>query len=370
MSYNLKSVKDARIESKTVLLRLDLDVPVENEEIQDDNRLVAGFKTLEFLLKKAKKVVICGHLDRPTPQFKLLNSKFQISKNKQIIKDNKSLNLLPVARWLKKELGIRTSDFKQCEVDGFSGWSLGENTFLLENIRFFEGEAENASEFAKKLASIADIFVNDAFAVCHRANASVAGVAKLLPSYAGFRLLEEVENLSKVLDNPKRPMVVIVGGAKISTKLPLVEKMYKIADFVLVGGKIAKEEEVLFKVSKQKMAKNHSILNVAHLIPSEEDISTKSLENFLEVIKLGKTIVWNGPVGLVEDSRYVENSKKIAEKIIETKAYSVIGGGDTVNFIKKIKMENRFSFVSTGGGAMLEFLAEEKLPGLEVLNSS
>jgi phosphoglycerate kinase len=367
MGYNLKSVKDADIRDKKVLLRLDLDVPVENGKIQDDNRLVAGFKTLEFLLKKAKTVIILGHLDRPNPQFQLSSSNFQLSKNQQVIKDNKKLNLLPVAEWFKKQLKIKSSELKTGELEGFVGWNLGEKVFLIENTRFFEGETENSLPFSKKLASLADVFVNDAFAVCHRNNASIVGVAKQLPSFAGFRLQEEVEKLSKVLENPARPMVVIVGGAKISTKLPLVEEMYKIADFVLVGGKIAKEEEVLFQVSKKKMAKKHSILNVAHLIPSEEDISTKSLENFLEVIKLGKTIVWNGPVGFVEDPRYVENSKKIAEKIIEAKAYSVIGGGDTVNFIKKIKMEDKFSFVSTGGGAMLEFLAEEKLPGLEVL---
>jgi phosphoglycerate kinase len=361
MSYNLKSVKDVNAKGKKVLLRLDLDVPLENGEIQDDKRLTSGLETLKFLLKTASKVIVCGHLGRPTIKWQITNN------NRQIDGENEQFSLKPVAEWFKKQFKVQSSSFKTREENGFLGWEIGEKIFLLENTRFFEGEAENSLEFAKKLAELADTYVNDAFAVCHRLNASVVGVAKYLPSFAGFRLKEEVEKLSKVLENPARPMVVIVGGAKISTKLPLVEKMYKVADFVLVGGKIAKEEEVLFKVSKQKFANQKSVLYIAHLIPSEEDISRKSLENFLEVIKLGRTIVWNGPVGRVEDKRYVYNSKKIAEKIIETKAYSVIGGGDTINFIKKIKMENKFSFVSTGGGAMLEFLAGETLPGMEAL---
>ena len=361
MSYKLKSVKAAKVDGKRVLLRLDLDVPLENGKIQDDKRLSCGFQTAKHLLKTASEVIICGHLDRPTAQWKVGDGKWHLNK------DNEDLSLFPVAKWFVDQLGLSNQEFELAEKDGFIGWQIGPKVFLIENTRFFEGEKENDLKFAKQLASLADVFVNDAFAVCHRANASVVGVAKYLPSFAGFRLLEEVENLSKVLNNPKRPMVVIVGGAKISTKLPLVEKMYKIADFVLVGGKIAQEEEVLFQVTKQKMAKKHSTLILAHLIPNEEDISRKSLENFLEIIKLGKTIVWNGPVGRVEDEKYEYNSLRIAEKIIETKAYSVIGGGDTVNFIKKINMEDKFSFVSTGGGAMLEFMAEEKLPGLLVL---
>jgi phosphoglycerate kinase len=361
MSYKLKSVKDAKVDGKKVLLRLDLDVPVEDGKIQDDKRLTCGFQTVEYLLNKASEIIICGHLGRPTPEWEVESANWHISK------DNEVFTLFPVAKWFQEQLRISDSKVDLVERDGFIGWQLGDKIFLVENTRFFKGEKENDLTFAKKLASLAEVYVNDAFAVCHRNNASIVGVAKKLPSFAGFRLQEEVEMLSKVLENPKRPMVVIVGGAKISTKLPLVEKMYKIAEFVLVGGRIAKEEEVLFQVTKQKMAKKSSTLLVAHLIPNEEDISRKSLENFLEIIKLGKTIVWNGPVGRVEDEKYVYNSLKIAEKIIETKAYSVIGGGDTVNFIKKINMEDKFSFVSTGGGAMLEFLAEEKLPGLLVL---
>ncbi len=324
---------------KVIFLRLDLDVPLVNGEIADDSRLMAGLKTLEFLLENAKKVIICGHLGRP-------------------VGFDETLNLLPIAKWFKEKLKIYDFEVKSENLGDFLGYKIGEKLFLLENIRFWEEEEKNDLEFAKKLAGLAQVYVNDAFAVSHRAHASIVGVPKFLPSFAGFRLTEEKEALTKVLDNPKRPLIVIIGGAKVETKLPLVEKMKDFANFTLVGGKIAGEFD--------KNKKEEKVL-VANLNSDGRDISKESVDNFIKIIALGKTIVWNGPVGKVEDKDCIKSSSLIARAIVNINAYSVIGGGDTIDFVKKINLIDKFSFFSMGGGAMLSFLSDEELPGIKAL---
>lgn len=341
---NLKEVQDSKIEGKKVLLRVDLDVPIESSKITDDSRLEAWFPALEYLLQNKASVIIAGHLGRPQG------------------KEEKS-SLLPIAHWIGSKVGSKPQDANFGE---FPGWKLTESVCILENLRFFPGEEENDPEFAKKLASLAQIYVNDAFASSHRAHASIVGVTKYLPSFAGLRLQKEVEELSKAIDNPKRPLTIIIGGAKIETKLPLVEKMYSFADYVLVGGEIAEETKVLAKVSHEKLSGKKSVLLVADLTTDREDISENSTQNFIQVINTSKTIVWNGPMG--EFEKFFDlGTREIAKAIANSNAYTIVGGGDTLAFLRKEDLLSEFSFVSTGGGAMLEFLAGEKLPGIEAL---
>lgn len=371
---------------KTVFLRADVDIPISSSElrtqnlelIEDDTRLLAWMPTLKYLLTHGAKVIIGGHLGRPSGI-------------------DKSLSLEPIAMWLNCH-----HDTTKTKVGEFEGWRINDSIFLLENLRFYKGEEENDREFAKKLASIADMYVNDAFAASHRAHASIVGVPKYLPHFAGFRLEKEIEALSKVLENPDRPLVVIVGGAKIETKLPLVEKMHDFADYVLVGGKIAQETEALLKVQHEKLGDIKSVLLVADLNQDRTDITPKSIENFLQIISLAKTIVWNGPVGMIKskikspargearsprasgDARRgeaagqrrqkskvdtEEGTRELTKGIVKSGAYTVVGGGDTIAFLKRIGLVDKFSFVSTGGGAMLEFLSGSTLPGLQALEN-
>ncbi len=351
---SLPSLKSARVKDKKALLRLDLDVPLSQQsQIEDDTRLKDSLETLTYLLREDATVFVVGHLGRPEGK-------------------NEKFSLKPVVEWYAQKLGFKNYESRIKNIGGFDAFKLSDNFFLLENIRFYKGEEENDPEFSKKLASLADIYVNDAFAVSHRNHASIAGVAKFLPHFAGFRLKREVETLSLLLEHPKRPLVVIIGGAKIETKLPVVEKMHKLADYVLVGGKITEERKVLLKVQHEKANGRKSILIVSDLNQNETDITPNSVENFLQIINLGKTIVWNGPVGKIEEQIKDKNcaTEKLARGIIESGAYTVVGGGDTLGYLREIGLLDKFSFVSTGGGAMLEFLSGEKLPGIEALLES
>jgi phosphoglycerate kinase len=388
----LPALEKANVSGKTVFLRADLDVPLETQNsklktqnfIEDDTRLKAGLPTIEYLLKNGAKVIIAGHLGRPEGI-------------------DKSLSLEPVTHWLNchpefilqqaqdGELaesisGSRSSgdempksirqaqdpefteglvrhDMIKTKLGDFDGWELSDNLFLLENLRFYKGEEDNDWGFAKKLASLADIYINDAFAVCHRAHASIVSVPKYLPHFAGLHLQEEVRVLSGVLENPNRPLVLIIGGAKIETKLPLVEKMRDFADYVLVGGKIVKEITPLLK-SNPKATNKKGTLLIAYLNQDGFDITKENVDEFLKIINTAGTIVWNGPVGYVEIKEGTYGSRKLAEGIVKSKAYTIVGGGDTLGFLKHLGLLDKFSFASTGGGAMLEFLSGKKLPGI------
>lgn len=356
---NLPDLKKVDLRNKTVFLRSDLDVVLSKKSIiTDDMRLVAGLPTLKFLLKEGAKVVIAGHLKRPEG----IDSK---------------LSLKPVAFWLSQKirtqnLGFKNGDRNNIEegkLGRFDGWRIGEKIFLLENLRFYKEEKENDLNFSRDLASLADIYVNDAFASSHREHASIVGITKFLPHFAGFHLQKEIAVLSSVLKNPKRPLVVIIGGAKIETKLPLVKKMHQVADYLLIGGKIASERGALIKFQHEKFEKRKSALLIAEMNSEKTDLTEKSGENFLQIINLAKTIVWNGPVGEIEVNSG-EGTKSIAKGIIESKAYSIVGGGDTLDFLRVNKLLNEFSFFSTGGGAMLTLLSGEKLPGIEALTKT
>lgn len=341
----LKSIKEAEVKDKIVFLRADLDVPILNAIISDYSRLEAWFPTLEYLVRKGAQVIVAGHVGRPEGR----DSKFSLE---------------PVASWIASKINSKPVEI---ELEEFNGWKLAENVFVLENLRFNTGEEANHDEFSKKLSKLAQVYVNDAFASSHRAHASIVGITKYLPSFAGLHLQKEVEELSKVLQNPKRPLTVIIGGAKIETKLPLVEKMHKFADYVLVGGEIAENDKVLLKVAHEKIQGQKSALIVADLTQNGKDITVKSAENFVQLSQNSQTIVWNGPMGLVEEQEGVEGTKIIAQELSKISAYKIVGGGDTIAYLKKLNLLDKFDFVSIGGGAMLEFLAGVKLPGLEVL---
>jgi phosphoglycerate kinase len=346
MKYDLRKIKDVEIANKIVLLRADLDVPVGDSKVADDTRLNAWFPTLEYLLSQKAKIIIAGHLGRPKG------------------KDEK-LTLKPVADWIAERFKI--NDLRLKNFGEFEGWEINENISILQNLRFFKEEEKNDEDFSQKLALLADVYVNDAFASSHRAHSSIAGITKYLPSYAGLRLEKEVEELSKVLENPKRPLAVIIGGAKIETKLPLVEEMHHFADYVLVGGEIAENDKVLLKVQHEKIQGQKSALLVADLTSNLKDITIKSSENFVQIIKNAATVVWNGPMGQVENEKYQMGTEILATGISNLSTFTIVGGGDTLSFLKEKNLLDKFSFVSTGGGAMLEFLAGEKLPGLEIL---
>lgn len=357
---NLPLLRNAQVSGKNVFLRADLDVPlsqlstINNKQltIEDDTRLLSAIPTIEYLLKNNAKVIIGGHLGRP----------------KGI---DKTLSLEPVSKWFKEMLKPVQHDTGKTKIGEFDGWEIGSNIFLLENLRFYEGEEENAPFFAKKLASLADIYVNDAFAMSHRNHASIAGITLFLPHFAGLHLEKEIENLSRAMDNPKRPLVVIIGGKKIETKLPLVEKMHRIADYVLVGGKIAQESKELVKEQHENIKGEKAVLLIADSNSDKTDITEKDAENFLQIISLAKTIIWNGSMGIIggktENLSSEDGTKKIAEGILKANAYTIVGGGDTVEYLNKLGVLDKFSFASTGGGAMLAFLSGEKLPGLVAL---
>lgn len=369
----MQNLERVNVKGKKIFLRADLDVPIVDGKFKDDFRLLSVAPTIEYLLKQGAKIIIAGHLGRP----------------KGI---DKSLSLEPVAKWffkefktlnLKFEFKLKIENLKLAKLGDFEGWQITPNLFLLENLRFYEDEEKNDLEFARKLAAFADVYVNEAFANSHRNHASIVGVPKYLPHFPGFHLQKEVEVLSDILKSPKRPLTVVIGGAKLETKLPLVSKMHELADYVLIGGKLAGETKELLKIQHEKITltsgRKKSALLVADLNKEGLDITPKSVENFLQIIALARTVVWNGPLGKISEDKKTlakseEGSKKLAEGLVKSQAYVVVGGGDTVGFLEKACLLDRFAclpksryFLSTGGGAMLAFLSGGKLPGLEAL---
>ncbi len=347
----LPKIQSISVKGKVIFVRTDTDVPISSDgTIDDETRLASALPTLKYLLHHGASLLIAGHMGRP--------------KGLKI----KELSLKPVAEWFSKELGFHSNIHAQ-KLHGFSGWKLHDRVFVLENLRYYVGEEANDRSFAKQLAELSDIYVNDAFAVSHRSHASIVGIPRFIRGYAGIHLQQEVETLGTILQHPKRPLVVIIGGAKIETKLPLVEKMHQIADYILVGGKIAQETRTLLHVQHERFKGRKSILLIAELNEEQTDITAKSVENFLQVVRVAQTIVWNGPVGktnnLEQDTEF--GTRELAMGITHSGAHTIVGGGDTLGYLQKIRLLNKFDFVSTGGGAMLSFLSGEKLPGLEVL---
>lgn len=340
----MKSIKEANLKEKRVLVRCDFNCPLNKKgEVEDDFRIKRTIPTIEYLLKKDAKIILMSHLDDP---------------GGKVVED---LRLSPIQEKLFEYLDLSISKAPDCIGENIEEMTkelaVGE-ILLLENLRFHEGEEKNDREFVRALSKMGDIYVNDAFGASHRKHASIVGVPNFLPSFAGLLLEEEVTNLKRVIESPLKPLVGVFGGVKIETKLPVIKKFLEIADYVLVGGKIA--SEVNFRAEN---------LIVAKAQENGFDIQEESIKSFKEIISKAKTIVWNGPLGYFEKEQYERGTKEIAKAISENKdAFKVAGGGETLYAIFKYNLENNFNFLSTGGGAMLEFLAKGNLPGIEVLN--
>ncbi len=366
-----KTIKNEDLRAGTkVLLRLDLNVPIESGKIVDDFRIKAIYSTLRLLQSSVAKTVIISHAD-------------------------KDKSLTPVAEYLKKDFSIKFwSSLKEVNLEELDKGEFG----LAENIRFEKGEGENDPVLAKKLASLGNIFINEAFSVSHRHHASIIGVTKYIPSFAGLRFYSEVENLSKAF-NPLHPALLILGGAKALTKLPVAEKFLGHYQNIFIGGALANDffkfrglEVGQSKLSERPinlktLSKSEKVIlpedvlvsnglkleskNPLGVLKSERivDVGDKTLQQIKKLFSEAKFIVWNGPLGIYEEG-FHETTEKLADMIVRSGAHSIIGGGDTLAIIKKLGLESKFGFVSTGGGAMLDFLANETLPGIEALEQN
>lgn len=377
-------ITDMDFNGQVVLLRTDYNVPIENGEIKDDRRIQASVETIRYILNNhARQVIIISHLGRPKGK---------------VVKD---LRLNAVADRLSELLGTHVVKLDDCIDIKIPAAKV----VLLENLRFHSEEEDNDAMFARKLAVNADIFVNDAFSVSHRAHASVVGVTKLLPSCAGFHFIRETINLS--LDGIKKPAVAVMGGAKVSTKIKLIESILKKVDIVLIGGammftflksmgfeigksKFEKEDVdiakrlieknkkkivlpidvvVADKIDKDAEAKNISVEKMS----AEDigvDIGEATVKYYKQVISGAKTVIWNGPMGVMEIPQFAKGTEEIAKHIASISDVSIVGGGDTANVIDRLGLSHHFTFVSTAGGAALQYLEGTPLPGITALDES
>ena len=354
-------------------MRVDLNL--EENEIRGRGhlRIAAILPTLDFLLKNKARIVLLSHRGRPKGFDKKQSLKFFTKIFSE--KLNRKVNFI--------------DNFNFAEIRKKIKNSSPASVFLLENLRFLKGEEKNSLRLARQLASLGDIYINDDFAVSHRKDASVAAIAKFLPAYAGFLLEKEIKNLNKAMKNPKKPLVVILGGAKVLDKISLIRGK---ADYFLIGGAMAntfiaaqgipvgdslydRNADLPAKILSKNLggqARKKIILPVDTIVHKRQilDIGPETIKKYAGIIQKAGTIVWNGPMGYIEDERFANGSKAIAKAIIKSKAHSVIGGGETIASLKiknqKSKIKNNV-FLSTGGGAMLEYLAGKKLPGIEAL---
>lgn len=325
---SLTPLRTTPVTGKNVLVRLDLDLPPKRASF-DTTRLEDGLPTLKYLLEGgAKKITVISHLGRPN--------------GKRVLK----MSLKPVYKLLLKHF---TKEEQKKLV-------------LMENLRFDSREEKGSAVLARSLAKGQDLFVNDAFASSHREHTSIVEVPKLLPTVMGFQFEKEITNLEKVVKTPKRPLILILGGAKLETKLPLLEKMQKVVDVILVGGKLAEE------------LKEHPIVNrkivVGKLNKTGKDINYDTIQQFFRFITMAGTVVWNGPMGKYEDKQYRNGTAAIARHLSQARAYSVVGGGDTEAALTVIKATKGIDFISSGGGAMLDYLAYGTMPGIEAMEKS
>lgn len=390
---NKKTIKDIDLKGKKVLVRCDFNVPMdENKNITDNTRIVAALPTIKYLLENNCAVILCSHLGRPKGEFK------------------PEFSLAPVAKELSKLLDkevIMAKDVVGEDANKKAKELQAGQVMLLENVRYHREETDNDPEFAKKLADMAEIYVNDAFGAAHRAHASTAGVAQYLPAVSGFLIEKELKFLGNALNNPERPFVAILGGAKVSDKIGVIDSLLEKVDTLIIGGGMA---YTFFKaqgyevgnsiceldkldLAKEAMAKAKE-KGVKLMLPVDTkigkefkpdtesktvawteipegwegfDIGVKSIEMFTEEIKKAKTVVWNGPVGLFEFDQFAIGTNAIAKTLSEINATTIIGGGDSAAAVKKAGLQDKMTHISTGGGASLEFLEGKKLPGIECL---
>jgi len=355
ISQDKIALENIDLANKNVLVRVDFNCPVEDGKVSNNYRIKESLNTLRFLKeKRAKKITLVTHFKRPKGEY------------------DPAFNLKPIKEELEKlwnekvECPTYDQDFKVYSSSVTGSQSL---VVLWENIRFWPGEKTNDPDFAKALATGQDIFVNEAFSASHRAHASVVGVAGLLPSYAGFRLAEEVREIYRLMNAAQNPSIAIVGGAKIETKVPVLRALAKNYDKLCLGGKIATEYvETHHDTSLHEEWMNKIQLPSGYLGEEKFDIDEPSALRFAAFAQEAKKIIWNGPVGKFEEPEFRRGSEIIARAIAENKnAFRLIGGGDTVELLEELDLQNQVGFVSTGGGAMLEYIANETLPGLEML---
>ena len=392
----MRSIKDElKLKQKKILLRLDLNVPLDNEKITDTTRIDKILPTINFLLKNEAKIIILSHVGRP--KGKIING----------------LSLKPVCENLKKKLNenikLITKNLKEIDSNDLFD-NHNEKIVMLENLRFYQEEEENNNEFAKRLASLADIYVNDAFSCSHRAHTSIVEITKFLPSYAGLQLNLEIDALTKITSEIKKPITCIIGGSKISTKINIIKNLIpKFNNIVIVGGmannilkykgfnigKSIQEAncdqviEEIFSLSEKNNCKivypedvavgkdlnGSAKIKDASKVSENElilDIGPKTIQTVNKLIEKSETILWNGPAGYFENPNFAKGSLEIANKIVEKNKsntiYSVAGGGDTVALLNGLGVISNFNFVSTAGGAFLEYLEGKKLPGIKALN--
>lgn len=388
---NKKTVRDIEVDSKKVLVRCDFNVPLDKEtgKITSDKRIVESLKTIKYLIENNAKIILCSHIG----------------------KTGKNISLAPVATRLSELLNKNVpllKDIYSDETTKTINSMKNGDVVLLENTRMTEAEEKNDPEFAKKLASFADIFVNDAFGSAHRAHASTEGVTHYLPSVCGFLIEKEIDALDKGINNPKRPLVAIVGGAKVSSKIDVLNNLLDKVDTLLIGGAMTytfvkaqggkvgnslcedDKIDVASEILKKALDKEVRLLTPVDSLVADKmdedsktmvtssaeipdgymglDIGPKTIELYKQEIENAGTVVWNGPVGVFEINKFSTGTRAIAEAMANSKCISIIGGGDSAAAVEKFGLEDKMSHVSTGGGASLEFMEGKKLPGIEALN--
>jgi phosphoglycerate kinase len=394
----IKTLRDIDVEGKRVLLRVDYNVPIniEDDTISDDSRIVASLPTIEYLIENKAKIILCTHMGRP---------------DGRIVDTLRTRKLADrLAEHLQQDVKYVQDCIGEDVVDAVSKMK-NNDVLMLENIRFYADEINNDERFAEKLASLADVYVNDAFGTAHRSHASVVGVAQFLPAVAGFLMEAEIGAMSALLENPKHPFACLIGGAKISDKIALLENMIGKADFILINGGMAATffqsqgyEVGKSMVEKERLSMALNIMQISKdrntelLLPVDVviardinrddpeaktvaisdikkdryivDIGRKTIGLFSSKLKGCKTIFWNGPMGIYEIPRFATGTFEIAETIAGSGAKTVVGGGSSAEVIRKMGLLEKISHVSTGGGASLKFLEGKTLPGIEVLEDT
>ncbi|HIV02426.1 MAG TPA: triose-phosphate isomerase [Candidatus Aphodoplasma excrementigallinarum] len=390
--FNKKTIEDIPVTGKRVLVRCDFNVPLDGDKITDETRIIGALPTIKYLIKNNAKVILSSHLGRPKGEF------------------NMKYSLKPVAKRLSELLGqdvVMAEDVIGDSAKAAVAAMKDGDVVMLENVRFHKEEEKNDPEFAKALASLADIYVNDAFGTAHRAHASTAGVANYLPAVCGYLMKKEIEYLGGALENPARPFVAILGGAKVSDKIGVIENLIDKVDALIIGGgmaytflkakgykigdSICEDDKIDLAKDLMKKAKEKGVnflLPVGSIVadrfandaerkyvPSDAmpdgwmgmDIGGITIEKFTSVIETAKTIVWNGPMGVFEFENFANGTRAIAEAVAKADAVTIIGGGDSVAAVKQMGYADKMSHISTGGGASLEFLEGKVLPGIACL---
>jgi len=390
---NKAGIEEVKVQGKRVFVRVDFNVPMdEQQNITDDTRIRAALPTIRHLAENGAKVILASHLGRPKG------------------KVNLKYSLAPVADRLSKLLNQEVLMAKDCigpEVEKQVNSLREGQIILLENVRFYNEEEANDPAFAKKLADLADIYVNDAFGTAHRAHASTEGIAKYIPAYAGFLMKKEVDIMGKALENPARPFVAIIGGAKVSDKIAVIENLLKKVDILIIGGGMANTflkaqgyevGKSLIEEEKVSLAKNLMIkaqtTGVRLLLPTDVvvvkefsaeapskvvdvaeiesddlalDIGPASAQKFAQAVVSAQTVIWNGPMGVFEMDPFAKGTERIAQAMAECKGVTIVGGGDSVAAVEKMGVADALTHISTGGGASLEFLEGKVLPGVAAL---